>query len=203
MPARPVKHLHALKPKSLAGFTRSARGATFQQLTRNLGTGIRAQSGASYDPFSGADAAKWFGRTRNLDAQARAWVARAVREPGVRAKISGNTGTVPELVVVGRFLSKGYRLGVNLYFQDKALALKGFRLTKPFIPDVAILAPGGTLILLPIDGRYVHARTLKEQIDAQARNRALSFLGTVVVIQDTECTSGARLNGYLSRKQVP
>jgi len=190
-------------PHTLPGFTRRAKGATFQQLTRGLGTGAKAKSSISFSPFTGADAAKWYGRTGNLDTQARAWVARALREAGIRAKITGNTGTVPELVVCGRFLSKGYKLGATLFFQDRALALRGFRLTKPFIPDVAITAPGGTLILMPIDGRYVHARTLQEQIDSQRRDAALAFLGKVVTIQDSECTSGGRLDAFLSRHGVP
>lgn len=188
------------RPKSLSGFTQAARGATFQQLTRGLGTGQRVASSVSFYPFTGRDAAKWYRRTKMLDATARAWVARALREPYVRSKVSGNTGTVPELVVVGRFLSHGFKLHRTLFFQE--VALHGFRLTKAFVADIAISTAGGALVLLPIDGRYFHARTLRQQLDAQKRNRALSRLGRVVPIPDTETTNSVRLNAFLKRQRV-
>jgi hypothetical protein len=199
MAKRNVTH-KPLKPKRLAGFTQKARGATFAQLTTGLGTGQHAKTAVSYYPFVGPDAGKWFARTHNLDTQARGYVARSLRERDIRAKITGNTGTIPELVVVGYYLSQGYRLHRTLFFQE--VALTGFRLTRKFIADVAVSGPGGMLILLPIDGRFFHDRTLSQQLDAQRRNAALSRLGRVVPIPDIECFSGVRLRSYLRRKGV-
>lgn len=194
-----LSRLKPPKPHRLAGFTQKSTGATFQQLTRGLGTGERAVKPQGVAPFSGPNARALKQRYGMYDAQAQGWIAAALGNAWVRSKMSGNTGTSPELVVVGRYLSRGYVMHRTLFFQE--VALKGFRLDRVFVSDVAI-SRAGTLILLPIDGHFFHSRTLKQQLDAQRRNAALASLGRVVVVPDTETLSGARLNTFLMRKGV-
>jgi hypothetical protein len=195
------------RPKPVGKPTLHARGASFAQLTTGLGTGFKVASTIDTTPFTGPTAALWAHKTGDLDAGAKACVAAAIRLPDIvrgtatSAGITHSTGTIPELVLAGLYLLRGYRLHRNLFFQEKALY--GFRLTKPYVADVAVLGPGGTLWLLPIDGLFFHNRTLAQQIVTRQQHAALAAVGRVVAVPDTECKSRVRLEGFLRRNGAP
>jgi hypothetical protein len=189
------------RPKRHGG-VEHAHGATFAQLTQHKGTGVQAGSPYTAGPFRGADARALAKKYGQYDTEAQAWIARALAERDIRAKMRVNMGTAPELALAGRYLSKGYVLHKQLFFQEEKLRF--FRhFSRVFVADVAILAPGGGLILLPVDGLHFHARTLKQEIDTLAQHNALTRLGRVVPVPDTECLSAVRLDNYLLRHGVP
>ena len=184
------------------GGTARATGATFRQLTQHVGTGVMVAPAAQSSVFSGPDAKALAKKYGGYDAQCQSWIALALRQPFIRAKMRVNVGTAPELALCGRFLSQGYILHRTLFFQEQKLSF--FRhFSRVFTADVAIVGPGGGLILIPVDGLHFHNRTLREQIDTQAQHNALTRLGKVVAIPDTECLSAVRMENYLRRHGCP
>jgi len=138
---------------------------------------------------------------RRYDTQAQARIALALNEPRVIQLANfHNVGTGSELHVLGRFLQLNYVFEHELFFQEATL--RDFRRSRPFVADIAIRPQGEGMTVLPVDGQEFHARTYAEQFDALRRNKALEFLGRVVVIPDTVCYRAQDLDSYLNAHGV-
>jgi len=180
--------------------TTQARALTFAQaasITERT-TGLKPTSAQNPWPFHDLATKNHY---RRYDTQAQARIALALNEPRVIQLANfHNVGTGSELHVLGRFLQLNYVFEHELFFQEATL--RDFRRSKPFIADIAIRPQGQGLAVLPVDGQEFHARTYSEQFDALRRNRALQFLGRVVVIPDTVCYRAADLDSYLNAHGV-
>jgi hypothetical protein len=190
----------AKRPPIARRATVSARIQTFGQAAAVSArtTGIKAQKAESPRPFTDLATKDHY---RRYDTAAQARIALALKEPRVIAVANfHNIGTGSELHVLGRFLQLHYVFEHELFFQEATL--RDFRRNRPFVGDIAIRPQGQGMTVLPVDGQEFHARTFEEQFDAIRRNKALEFLGRVVVIPDTVCYRAQDLDSYLNAHQV-
>ena len=187
------------RAKHRAG-TVSARSLTFAQASAiaTRTTGVKAVSPDNPWPFHDLATKNHY---RRYDSAAQARIALALNEPRVIQLANfHNVGTGSELHVLGRFLQLHYVFEHELFFQEATL--QDFRRNRPFIADIAIRPQGQSLTLLPVDGQEFHARTYAEQFDAARRNKALAYLGRVVVIPDTMCYRAQDLDSFLNANRV-
>ena len=181
MPARPNTAAKIKLPglaKSGSSYARSESIAQARARTGGVGRGMIAVDNTAYPFKTAADKLKF----KLYDSITQGWIARAQENAIVRARTSGNTGTGPELCLMGYFLAHGRTIDRDLFFQS--LKIYGFRTTKAFVPDVAILGPYGRLIMLPVDGAFFHDKTEIQKLDGEARDRFLSKKGRVVAVAD-------------------
>jgi len=180
--------------------TLTARNLSFAQaaaITERT-TGLKASAGENPWPFHDMATKQHY---RRYDTGAQARIALALNEPRVIALANfHNIGTGSELHVLGRFLQLHYVFEHELFYQEATI--RDFRRNRPFVADIAIRPQGQGLTVLPVDGQEWHARTYAEQFDAAARNRALAYLGRVVVIPDTMCYKAQDLDTFLNANRI-
>src|SRR5215470_13070680 len=131
--------------------TTTARGPSFFQQSYVPGLGFLAQKEENYAPFYGPDAADKKFRYRKYEYSAQACIQRALQEPLIYLNITNNTGTAPELVVLGDALLKGMVMGRTLFFQNKTFKDPVFNPSgRSFNVDI-LKAPWSDSWLEPVD----------------------------------------------------
>jgi hypothetical protein len=190
----------AKRPHKTGGTLRAKAETLAEAVARRggAGVGIVPDSGVGYAPFD--NLAEYERYARMYDPVAMGRIATALRNPLVHAKITHNTGTAPELHVVGKFLHLGWKIGVELFFQD--ISIIGFRrLHRTFTADVGIWWYGQK-ILLPVDGEYFHDRLQIQRADTVVRDTTLVIKthSRVVDIPALTCLAGSTLDEFFRLK---
>lgn len=193
---RPHKPTIYLPHKGFRG-TEIAKGPSWADLTQKAPGGPRFSTRDPH-PFQDLETKDKY---RKYDDLAQSWIARALRYNDIVSRITNNTGTAPELVLVGRYLSLGFTLGYNLFFQTKSLPGFNLKSGKPFTVDVAIEFGGPKY--MPVDGVRFHKAELQEIIADALRDNRLNLTGKVIPVYDTECLYGQRLTTYLHGLGAP
>lgn len=199
---RAGKMLTAVKPKGFGTMTArpQAFAAQVAEFAKKAGAvGFKALSPQSNWPFTDKtqkDAA------RRYDPVAQSFIVLALKYRGRGVVISGNQGTLPELVLLGAHLARPFfRLGVNLWHQS--VALYGLRARdRAFIVDVAA-EYCGVRWLYPVDGEYFHLKSMTEVLDSQKRNWELEAMGMVLPVTDVQCYDGVGLLMFLRSHGAP
>lgn len=161
-----------------------------------VGVGLVAPNQVSVYPFD--NQAEYDRYSALYDTAAMGRIARALREPQVRALMTHDTGTAPELHIVGKFLQIGWAIQRDIIFQTTSLV--GFRRRhRVFVADVA-LRFGGRFVLVPVDGEHFHDRLRVQREDDLRRNAALGRMGQVCAVPSRYCFEAATLDSYLQQR---
>jgi hypothetical protein len=200
MPVPKPKTPRPTRPTRRTGHgTTHARGATFASLTK--GTNL-----APISPLGGGPLPdNMRSRFSMYTPICQGWIWLALQQPQVQQVANlHNVGTGPELVVVGFFLSRGYILGRDLFFQQEKIVIDDRTRTsrRDFIVDIAINSAWGMTVYLNIDGIYFHQRNELQEFRDAVRDRNLLRFGAVVDVPDTVCYDDATLVDFLSGKGV-
>lgn len=193
-----VKRQRASRPHRSAGTVHARPETLAESLAKNGGPGIGllVPTGISTSPFLSEQEYKKYAHL--YDPKALGRIARALREPAVRARMSHDNGTAPELHIVGKFLHLGWVVGEGILFQEATLY--GFRRRhRVFVSDVA-LRFNGRFVLCPVDGEYFHDRLQKQRIDDANRNMALGRLGQVLPVPSRYCFEGQTLDDFFAQR---
>jgi hypothetical protein len=164
-----------------------------------IGIGILVPSQVSVYPFDSQEEYDRYAATYDPIAMSR--IARALRDPAVRARITHNTGTAPELHFVGKFLQLGWKIGQGIIFQDRTVAaINGIRrMHRVFVSDCA-LRFNGRFILCLINGAYFHERLQIERERDIQTGESLRRLGQVLMVPSEVCFEGRTLDAFLAQK---
>jgi hypothetical protein len=193
-----VQRIRAKRPHRV-GATVHARPETLAQaISRGGGggVGIVIDSGKSYAPFDSLTQYEQY--AKDYDGKALGRIARALREPEIKAHLTHDNGTAPELHVGGFWLQHGLQLGAELFFQD--INLYGFRrLHRVFTADLGIWW-NGLKVLLPVNGDYFHERLNIERVNDETTFNELKSrgLGDVLPIPGDVCFQGDTLDAFFT-----
>jgi hypothetical protein len=191
------------QPQRKGFATTSARGPTFRQLSYVPGLGYLGEEPENYAPFYGVEAAQRKQTYRKYEFSAQSCIQRALEEPQIYLNITNNTGTAPELVVLGDALLKGMTLGRTLFFQSKTFKDPVFNPSGRIFNVDILKAPWSDSWLEPVDGDHFHMATLQEQLHDADRNGELAQYGHVLAISDSVCFSREALQSFLSSRGSP
>lgn len=190
------------QPKRTGRASSVASGPTFAQQSRQAGQKVpNLHDTRPFDGLEGAELLKvQYGR---YEYSAQECIARALHEHGIRAALSTNVGTAPELVVLGDALLRGLTLGRSLFFQSRTFRDAVFNPSgRSFNVDI-LKKPHADSWLEPVDGAFFHVAELKQRVHDARRNGELAQYGHVVVISDRVCQSREQLRSYLDGIGAP
>jgi hypothetical protein len=192
------------QPERKGFATTHARAATFQQLTRVTGFGSLAVAEPDTTaPFYGANAVQLKQLYHRYAYSAQSCIARALAEPTIAAGITNNTGTAPELVLLGNSLLEGLVMGRTLFFQSKTFRDPIFNPSgRVFNVDI-LKVPFADQWLEPVDGVYYHLATLEQELRDADRNNELAQYGHVLAVSDVVCQSREQLQAFLAGNAAP
>ena len=190
-------------PRRVGFSTTEARGPTFKQLSYVRGLGSVAIDTPDVAPFTGGDAAALKHKYGHYGYSAQACINRALQEQAIVDGITNNTGTAPELVVLGDALLRGLVLGRQLFFQAKTFRDPVFNPSGRIFNVDIMKIPFGDSWLEPVDGEFFHMATMEEQLRDADRNNELAQYGHVIPISDNWCQTREDLRAFLDARGAP
>jgi hypothetical protein len=191
------------QPQRKGFATTTARGPSFLQQSYVRGLGYLAPVPEDVAPFTGPMAEQRKQLYRKYQFSAQSCIERALSEPMIYTNITNNTGTAPELVVLGDALLRGMVLGRTLFFQSKTFKDPVFNPSGRIFNVDILKAPFADSWLEPVDGIHFHMANIEQELRDADRNNELAQYGHVLPISDVVCFSRESLQSFLSSRGSP